>query len=144
MQDSRTYSALAMAGTIPFIAAALLPLLGYDALPLLGSLQQMAASYGLAIICFLAGAHWGMYLAGRCPDSLNLFIVSNVIFLLVWFAYVGAAVKTAIGVQIFAFIVLLLIDRRLRVTDAISVQYLRVRSIATLIAIVSLLVVLSQ
>ena len=144
MQDSRTYSALAMAGTIPFIAAALLPLLGYDALPLLGSLQQMAASYGLAIICFLAGAHWGMYLAGRCPDSLNLFIVSNVIFLLVWFAYVGAAVKTAIGVQIFAFLVLLLIDRRLRVTDAISVQYLRVRSIATLIAIVSLLVVLSQ
>jgi hypothetical protein len=144
MQDSRTYSLLAMAGTIPFIAAALLPLLGYDALPLLGSLQQLVLSYGLAIVCFLAGAHWGMYLAGRCPDSLNLFVVSNVIFLLVWFAYVGAGVKTAIGVQIFAFLTLLLIDRGLRNTDAISIAYFRARSIATLVAIVSLLVVLLQ
>jgi hypothetical protein len=144
MQNSKTYSALAIAGTIPFIAAALLPLLGYDALPLLGSLQKLVLSYGLAIVCFLAGAHWGLYLAGRCPDSLNLFIISNAIFLVVWFAYVGAGVKTAIGVQIFAFVVLLLIDRRLRNTDAISLRYVRVRSVATLIAIVSLLVVLSQ
>ncbi len=144
MQDTKNFTALAMAGTIPFVAGALLPLLGHDALPFLGSLEQLLASYGLAIVCFLAGAHWGTYLSGRCADSLNLFIISNAIFLAVWFAYVGADVKIAIGVQIFAFVALLLVDRRLRIDDVISAVYLRVRSMATLIAIVSLLMVIAQ
>ena len=144
MQDTRIYTALALAGTIPFIAGALLPLLGHDALPFLGSLDQLLASYGLAIVCFLAGAHWGTYLSGRCAESLNLFVISNAIFLAVWFAYVGTNVKTAIGVQIFAFVALLLTDRRLRIDDVISAVYFRVRSTATLIAIVSLLIVIAQ
>jgi hypothetical protein len=144
MQDTRIYTALALAGTIPFLAAALLPLLGHDSLPLLGPLDQLVASYGLAIVCFLAGAHWGTCLGGRRRDSLNLFVISNVIFLVAWFAYVGAGVKTAIGIQIFAFLALLLIDRRLRHDDAISAAYLRVRSVATLVATVSLFIVVSQ
>ncbi len=144
MQDTRIYTALALAGTIPFIAGALLPVLGHDALPFLGSLDQLLASYGLAIVCFLAGAHWGTYLSGRCAESLNLFVISNAIFLAVWFAYVGTNVKTAIGVQIFAFVALLLTDRRLRIDDVISAVYFRVRSTATLIAIVSLLIVIAQ
>ena len=144
MQDTKNFTALAMAGTIPFVAGALLPLLGHDALPFLGSLEQLLASYGLAIVCFLAGAHWGTYLSGRCAESLNLFVISNAIFLAVWFAYVGTDVKTAIGVQIFAFVALLLTDRRLRIDDVISAVYFRVRSTATLIAIVSLLIVIAQ
>ena len=143
MQDTRIYTALALAGTTPFIAGALLLLLGHDALPFLGSLDQLLASYGLAIVCFLAGAHWGTYLSGRCAESLNLFVISNVIFLGVWFAYIGTDVKTAIGVQIFAFVALLLTDRRLRIDDAISAAYFRVRSTATLIAIVSMLIVIA-
>ena len=141
IQDSKLYTALALAGTIPFIAAALLPLLGYDSLPHLGPLDQVVASYGLAIVCFLAGAHWGTCLSGRSADSLNLFVISNAIFLAVWFAYVGAGVRTAIGVQIFAFLALLLIDRRLRTGDVISATYLRVRTVATLIAVLALLIV---
>ncbi len=143
MQDTRNYTALALAGTIPFTAGTLLPLLGHDALPFLGSLDQLLASYGLAITCFLAGAHWGIYLSGRCAHSRNLFVISNVIFLAVWFAYIGTDVETAIGVQIFAFVALLLIDRRLRIDDVISAPYFRVRSMATLIAIVSLLIVIA-
>lgn len=144
MRDSKTSTALAMVGTIPFIAAALLPLLGHDALPQLGPLDQLVASYGLAIVCFLAGAHWGTCLAGRSPASLNLFIISNVIFLAVWFAYVGAGVKTALSVQTGAFVALLFIDLRLRKADVISAAYLRLRIVATLIAVVSLLVVILQ
>ena len=144
MQDTRIYTALALAGTIPFIAAALLPLLGHDALPYVGPLDEMVASYGLAIVCFLAGAHWGTYLSGRSADSLNLFVISNVIFLAVWFAYLGASIKSAIGIQIFAFLTLLFIDMRLRSHDVISATYLRVRTVATLIAVVSLLIVIAQ
>lgn len=144
MQDTRTYTALALAGTIPFVGSALLPLLGYDVLPYLGPLDRLVASYGLAIVCFLAGAHWGTYLSGRSADSLNLFVISNTIFLAVWFAYVGAGVKSAIGIQIAAFLTLLFIDLRLKSSNVISATYFRVRSVATLIAIVSLLIVIAH
>lgn len=144
MQDTRIYTALALAGTIPFIAGALFPLLGHDSLPHLGPLDQLVASYGLAIVCFLAGAHWGTYLSGRHSKSPNLFVISNVVFLAVWFAYVGAGVKSAIGIQILAFLTLLYIDLRLRSSDVITATYFRVRTAATLIAIVSLLAVVAQ
>lgn len=141
-QDRKLYTALALAGTIPFIAGALLPLLDYPSLPLLGPVDQLVASYGLAIVCFLAGAHWGTYLFGRSVDSLNLFVTSNVIFLATWFAYIGASVRTAMGMQIVAFLVLLYIDRRLAAGDVISASYFRIRAVATSIATVSLLIVI--
>ena len=144
IQDSKTYTSLALAGTIPFIACALLPVLGYDSVSYLGPLDEVVASYGLAIVCFLAGAHWGTYLSGRSADSLNLFIISNAIFLAAWFAYVGADVKWAIGTQVLAFLTLLFIDMRLKRSDIISAAYFRVRSVATLIATISLLIVLTQ
>ena len=144
MQDSKIYSALALAGTIPFIGCAMLPMLGYDSLPRLGPLDQLVASYGLAIVCFLAGAHWGTYLSGRSADSLNLLVISNVIFLAVWFAFVGAGIKSALVTQIFAFLTLLFIDLRLRAADVISATYFRVRTTATIIAVVSLLIVVAQ
>ena len=144
MQDTKLYTTLALAGTIPFIASALLPVLGHYSLPYLGPLDQLVASYGLAIVCFLAGAPWGTYLSGRSAGSLNLFVISNVIFLAVWFAYVGAGVKTAIAMQIVAFLILLFIDLRLRTGDVISAKYLRVRTGATMIAVASLLVVIAR
>jgi len=144
IEDTKLYTALALAGTIPFMAGALLPFLGYDSLSHLGPLDQMVASYGLAIVCFLAGAHWGTYLAGRSADSLNLFVISNVILLSVWFAYIGAGLKTAIGIQILAFLTLLFIDMRLAAGGIISTMYFRVRTAATVIAVVSLLIVIAQ
>lgn len=144
MQNFRTYSVLALAGTIPFIAGAVLPLLGHDSLPYLGPLDELASSYGLAIVCFLAGAHWGTYLAGRHADSLNLFVISNAIFLTAWFAFISGPVKLAIGMQIVAFLALLFIDLRLRTGGVISATYFRLRTLATLIAVVSLLGVIAQ
>ena len=96
IQDSKLYTALALGGTIPFIAGAVLPLLGHDSLPQLGPLDQVVASYGLVIVCFLAGAHWGTYLSGRSADSINLFVISNAIFLAAWFGYVGAGIKVGL------------------------------------------------
>jgi hypothetical protein len=144
MQNKKLYTALALAGTTPFIAGALLPLLGYDSLPHLGPVDMLVASYGLAIVCFLAGAHWGIYLSGRSDHLLNLFVTSNAIFLAVWFAYVGAGVQAAIGMQIVALLALLRIDFRLKSGDVISATYFRVRTAASLIAIVSLLIVIAS
>ena len=54
MRNDKLYSALALAGTLPFIASALLLLLGTNRLPVLGLVDAVVASYGLAIVCFLA------------------------------------------------------------------------------------------
>ena len=143
LQDTRLYAALAIAGTIPFVAGALLPLLGYPSLPVVGSTDQLVAAYGLAIVCFLTGAHWGTYLGGRSVDSLNLFITSNVILLAAWFAYIGTAIKVALSIQVIALLILLYIDRRLAAGGVISAHYLRIRTVATTIATVSLLVVIA-
>lgn len=142
MQPPRLYSALAMAGTLPFVACALLPLLGVDSVPPLGPLDAVASSYALAIIAFLAGAHWGNYLAAREQSPLNLFVSSNVIFLFAWIAFVGASLAGAIVAQLIAFLLLLLIDYRLKGKGIISNHYFRTRATATAIACVSLLVVL--
>lgn len=142
MENSRLYSTLAIAGTTPFVACALLPLIGTESLPVLGPLDVLASTYGLAIICFLAGAHWGTYLYGEFRTPFNLFISSNVILLAVWFAFIGASLAWSIAAQIIAFQVLLFIDYRLNRSAIISANYLRIRIVATLIASVSLVTIL--
>lgn len=142
MESSKLYSILALTGTTPFIACALLPLFGIDTLPVLGALDFLASTYGLAIICFLAGAHWGIYLYGQSRTPFNLFVSSNVVLLAVWFAFIGANLAWSIAVQIIAFQTLLFIDFRLNQGAIISARYLRIRFVATLIATVSLLIVL--
>jgi hypothetical protein len=142
VQDRKLYTLLTLAGTLPFIICALLPLLGIDSIPPLGNLHVLASSYGLAIICFLSGAHWGTYLSGQFRGSLNLFAVSNVIFLAVWFAFIGANLAWAISIQAIAFLLLLVIDYRLREGGTISAHYFQIRGVATVIAVVALLIIL--
>lgn len=142
MESSKLYSILALTGTTPFVACALLPLFGIDTLPVLGALDFLASTYGLAIICFLAGAHWGIYLYGQSRTPFNLFVSSNVVLLAVWFAFIGANLAWSIAVQIIAFQTLLFIDFRLNQGAIISARYLRIRFVATLLASISLLVIL--
>lgn len=142
MKSSNLYTSLAFAGATPFLACALLPLIGIDFIAPIGRLESVASSYGLAIICFLAGSHWAMYLLRRDEIRINLFISSNVVFLFVWFAFVITELAWVLGAQLVAFIVLLLIDHRLLRTDVISADYFRVRSIATALAVISLSVIL--
>jgi hypothetical protein len=142
MQDRQIYSTLTIAGTAPFLACALLPFAGYEALEPFGNLEQFVAGYGLAILSFLTGIHWAtqLYSPGKVP--LNLFIVSNVVFLFVWLAYAAAGMTVTLLAQVIAFPVLLLIDYRLEKVGMISRHYLGMRFIATSVASVSLLLIL--
>lgn len=134
----KTYSALALAGALPFVAAALLPLVNVTALPLLGELNALAASYGLAIASFMAGAHWGLYLASADRAPVNLFISSNAVVLFVWFAYLGPSLRIALAAQMLAFAALLVIDHALRKASLLTDAYLKVRTTVTLMVIASL------
>ena len=142
MESTRLYSLLAITGTLPFVACAVLPLTGVDAIPPFGDLHQLASSYALAIVTFLAGAHWGTYLSTAETPTLNLFVSSNVVFLVAWFAFVATSIGWAIVTQIVALVFLLLVDYRLMQSGLISGHYFRIRSTATAIAIISLSIIL--
>jgi hypothetical protein len=142
MEDRRIYTGLTLTGTLPFLACALVPLAGYPAVAPFGNLDQLAATYGLAILAFLTGIHWAtqLYRPGAAP--VNLFIGSNVVFLVILLTYLVAELAYAIGAQILAFLLLIFIDDRLHYGGLITGNYLRVRQVATGIACLSLLVIL--
>lgn len=142
IEDERLYTILALAGASPFVACALLPLAGVDAVEPLGNLHELAARYGLAIICFLTGIHWATFLYKREKSPANLFVVSNAIFLVVWLAYELVALPFALATQFVAFAMLLAIDFRILTARAITPHYFRTRAIATALASVSIAIML--
>jgi hypothetical protein len=142
MSDSRIYAVLAMAGVTPFAACALLPLVGIHAIEPLGHLNAVAASYGLAIVSFLAGIHWATRLYGQQSSGGNLLIISNAVFVLVWLAYVLGTTTLALLAQLVALLLLLAIDHSLSRRGAITGSYFRTRTMATALAVASLAVIL--
>ena len=141
IEKDRTYQLLAMLGTLPFIASAVLAISGYTISGISPAIV-IATSYALAIICFLCGAHWATFLYKRDDIPFNLFVISNVIVVVVWLAYVlTGQSQLTLGTEVLAFAVLLDIDRRLLRIGLVSSHYLRVRAQATVIAGLSLLIV---
>jgi hypothetical protein len=142
MENRKLYPLLTYAGMLPFVGCALMPFVGLQELWNLGSYDYVAATYGLAIVCFLCGAHWGTYLyhASALPD--NLFITSNVIVVACWFAFLMAAQAITLFVLILAFLCLLVIDYRLREAGLLTDFYFRMRTNATVVAVVALAIII--
>ena len=132
------YTILAFAGAVPFVASALLIVLGIDEIAAVGRLDAIASSYGLAIVSFLAGVHWATELYGNRGTTLNLFVISNGVLLFVWFAYVLVSIRWQLLSQALALVALVIIDVRLQRRAMISSGYLRTRLIATVLAAGSL------
>jgi hypothetical protein len=143
MESRKLYPVLTYAGALPFIACALMPLFGMETLWNLGGYVHIAAAYGLAIVCFLCGAHWGTYLYNRPAAPDNLFVTSNVIVVACWFAFLMAAQAITLFVLILAFLCLLFIDYRLLRAGLLTEYYFRMRTIATVIAVVSLALIIA-
>ena len=143
MESRKLYPLLTYAGALPFVGCALMPFVGLQELWNLGSYDHIAAAYGLAIVCFLCGAHWGTYLYHRANVPDNLFITSNVIVVACWFAFLMAAKAVTLFVLILAFLCLLVIDYRLLKAGLLTDYYFRMRSIATIIAVVALAIIIA-
>ena len=142
MTNDRTlYTSLAFAGALPFVACALLPLAGFSAFEPVGQLDELINSYGLAIVCFLAGIHWATALMRPRRTPFNLLVVSNIVLLVTWFAFVLAATKWSLVTQFIALVVLLLIDRRLVQSEVISHSYFQARLVATCLASAALILI---
>ena len=143
MESRKLYPLLTYAGVLPFVGCALMPFIGLQELWNLGSYDQIASAYGLAIVCFLCGAHWGTYLYHRVNAPDNLYVTSNVIVVACWFAFLIAAKAITLFVLILALLCLLVIDYRLLKAGIITDYYFRMRSIATIIAVVALAIIIA-
>jgi len=144
MNDEKLTELLTYAGSLPFIACALLPLLGVDTIPPFGRFDVIAVLYGLTIASFMAGTHWGTYLYNRASSPANLLITSNVVALSCWFAILLAGTVMTLFVMIFAFAYLLFVDLGLVRVRLITENYFQMRLRVTLIVEGALVLTLVQ
>ena len=137
---------LTFAGTLPFIACAIMITLGIDAVVALGTTVQILSTYGLVIASFMAGAHWGNHLglADNHPWAVKLPVLSNIIALLLWLGFLSLSTTGFVWLLIIGFICLLLIDYGLYRADIIGNKYFSVRKYVTLIVVMSLFVAAIQ
>ena len=136
----RIYQALAFAGALPFVACAVGPFFDIAHIERIGALDYIAAVYGLAIVSFMSGAHWGTYLYRHAESPVNLFISSNVITVIAWLSILLVDIELALVGICLLFAYLLFIDYRLLKSNLIGSSYFRTRLVVTLIVICSLAV----
>ena len=131
---------LAFAGALPFVVSALLLWAGHASVPVLGSVANTAASYGLLILAFMAGVQWGQKLSG-VATSMNLFLISNVIALAGWFAYLLLSPQLFFASLAGLFAVVLMVDKRLAAEGHITDDYIRTRTAVSALVVLSLAVI---
>ena len=126
------------AGSLPFIILAVFLLCEVEFVPYLGQTINILATYGLIISVFLAGVHWGQYLASSDGSPIYLPIISNIIAVFVWVAYLSMPIYGYLISLIFVFALLVAIDFKLAKTEQISHSYFKLRLRVTFIVLISL------
>ncbi len=140
MIESRLYAWLAYLGIAPFLVAAIMIALGQLQLILVGDLTYFVNSYGLVIVAFMSGIHWGQYISVENSRMLNLLLSSIFIALIAWSTFLLATIKFTLAVYVILFTILLAIDAKLYSVRVISKQYFVTRCIVTFMVILSLVI----
>lgn len=125
---------LTYSGGIPFIIYAINSIFDYPK-----NYDQIISLsidiYSLLIISFISGSHWGQSL--NTDNKVNVLILSNVIVLGIWFAYIFQFYFKSIF--LIAFTILLWIDYAYLSTEKINRWYLELRRNISLIVLLSLI-----
>ncbi|MCE2991699.1 MAG: DUF3429 domain-containing protein [Candidatus Jidaibacter sp.] len=129
---------LTYSGTLPFIGCALVTALQLNAI----DAAFVAHAYSVVIISFLCGIHWAIYLffSEKCLN--NLLLSSNIIALIAWISLIASANKISLLFQPLCFLYLLMLDRKLRDVGVLATWFYDLRRNATIIVIVSLIIVM--
>ena len=125
---------LTYSGGIPFIIYAINSIFDYPK-----NYEQIISNsidiYSLLIISFISGSHWGLSLNN--DNKANVLILSNVIVLGIWFAYIFQFYFKSIF--IIAFTILLWIDYAYLLIEKMNRWYLELRRNISLIVLLSLM-----
>lgn len=138
---TKTFYYLIYAGTIPFILCSICFSAGIKSIYLLGSVDKILSAYGLVILSFLSGSHWGQHLyINRRIWGCTLPVLSNIIAVLLCFSFLVLDFKKLVAIFVAAFIILLIIDHRLFQMRLISDHYFQTRCFVSAIVIISLII----
>ena len=138
---TKAFYYLIYAGTIPFILCSICFSAGIKSIYLLGSVDKILSAYGLVILSFLSGSHWGQHLyINRRIWGCTLPVLSNIIAVLLCFSFLVISFKELVAIFVAAFIILLIIDHRLFQMHLISDHYFQTRCFVSVIVIISLII----
>ena len=126
---------LTILGAIPFVACLALAMSNLDKV----HAEYFSITYGAVIASFLSGMHWGLYLTQADTTRVNLLITSNIITLLAWLSLLIVYPTAQYCIQIFCFMSLLMIDRKLMAEGIIHQWFYWPRVAASAVVIISLL-----
>ncbi|MEL0231598.1 MAG: DUF3429 domain-containing protein [Hyphomicrobiales bacterium] len=125
---------LTYSGGIPFIIYAINSIFDYPK-----NYEQIISNsidiYSLLIISFISGSHWGLSLNN--DKKVNVLILSNVIVLGIWFAYIFQFYFKSVFLT--AFTILLWIDYSYLLIEKMNRWYLELRRNISLIVLLSLI-----
>ena len=130
---------LAYSGALPFVFCAALMALGHRHIALAGELPTIINTYSLVIIVFMSGIYWGLYFNGQIYQKIYLLIISNIITILSWFAFLFIGMPIVLLFYSVMFLILLIIDYKLLEESVITQNYFKTRMTVTAIVIASLL-----
>ena len=138
---SKAFYYLTYAGAIPFILCAICFSANIKSIYLLGSVEKILSAYGLVILSFLSGSHWGqhLYIHRRIWDYA-LPVFSNIIAVLLCFSFLILNFRMLVAIFVTVFIILLIIDYCLFQIHLISDHYFQTRCVVSAIVIVSLII----
>ena len=136
------YTLLALAGSLPFVIAATLLYFRVIHLDGIGNVIEALISYALMIAAFMAGIHWAQYLRDGDNISVNLFISSNIMVVILWLLYLLTPSYIVLTALVVDFSILLILDFMICKARVITITYTLVRVLVTSIVILSLIYVL--
>lgn len=132
------YKYLAYAGTIPFILPTLIIMNSDVHAQWMTGPDLTLHSYGLVIVAFMCGTHWGLYLTQHPQCPINLLVSSNILTLTCWFAYLSQHTALILTSQLCTFLILLVLDTRLYKRRILHKNYYEMRRNVTAIVVFAL------
>lgn len=134
----KLYPYFTYAGALPFVLCALGFIFDVNNVPLLGDTKQILSVYALVISSFMAGSHWGQHLSLNNKWSLYLPVLSNIMAVILWTAFLILSFKHLLVAFILSFFVLLMIDKKLLQEGLVDAEYFRTRIFVTAIVTITL------
>ena len=136
---------LASFGALPFLACtAAIVFFDNPTIGPFGTAQNLLLSYSLLIVSFMAGILWGVYLIRSNAISLNLLLISNVLAVAAWAAFILLPARLVLLCHAVLFLCLLYVDRIAVKAGVLTEAYLKVRYGVTGVVVVSLLIAALQ
>ena len=101
------------------------------------------STYGSVIVSFISGIHWGINIEKSYSKKIWLIFTSNIVALIAWGAIIIPKPIISLSMLIFCFIILLWIDFKIYKIGWIELWFIRLRTSATFLVILPILLVLS-